>query len=127
MDGNTQEQQVSPKMDDGKEEHVAVGIAKREARKTINRMRHSVKASIHDVHKCAPPELVVAFERELYGNWAFYENKYFDQDKLKRRITELTGYFDYLELREEVDDYINQAVYYLALLEYIRAFGDEYE
>lgn len=65
------------------------------------------------------PEELTVFESELYSDYKYHEDKYFDEEIFKSKIEGLFGCFPIDSIFSEVRNYVRKYVYIKALYEYI--------
>lgn len=51
------------------------------------------------------------YEQIIYSDWKYYEHYFFDEDEFEDTIRTKTGYFNYDDLYEEIEEYIKVYVW----------------
>lgn len=85
----------------------------------IKTLTKSISKEVNSIRKNADYECIEAVDRILGQDWIYFEKKFFNEDKLRERCLSDTGYFNYNELCEEVDEYIRVYVWYRGYMKFI--------
>ena len=90
-----------------------------ETKQVIKNATDAIVSEINGIKRAINQHDVERFELLLNNDWSYYEHKYFNEYKFEKKILSITGYFNYDELYEEVNDYVKAYTWYSAWKAYI--------
>lgn len=88
-------------------------------KEVIKSLTASLSKEINSIKKNVDRECIDQYENILSGDYKYYESLFFNEEKFAERIKNITGYFNYSELCEEIDDYIRVYVWYCGWLKWM--------
>jgi len=85
----------------------------------IKTLTKSLSKEVSSIRKNADYIYIEIVDNTLGYDWDYFEKKFFDEDRLQEKCLQETGYFNYCELCDEVDEYIKVYVWHRAYTELV--------
>lgn len=89
------------------------------SKEVIANATKSISKEIQNIRKTCEQNSIIQFENIINGDWNYYEHRFFNEERFEKRVRDSSGYFNYNDLCEEIDEYIKVYTWYAAWMAYM--------